>query len=314
MEQRFGARLRHHREQQGVTLAQICADTKIKPSLLESLESDDVSQWPKGLFGRAYLRNYARAIGLDAEVVVSEFLALHPGFAQGNPDLDEREALERSRSTQRSNGRLRRALNAFGPVRTLSAPVQVESSDPIRESAAVVIEQPALFAPAEQQPQTPESPLATPPPPASALTLFADICTQLARAVDWADLRAVLADAARVLDASGMILWQWDGSWCALRPAVAHGYPEALLARLPAVGRDADNAVATAFRTGEPCVIDSADRGVEALVLPAIGIRGCIGVLALELRPGAPSRECLGPLATILAAQLAMLLPPEPSR
>src|SRR5207253_1110734 len=40
MEDRFGARLRHHREQRGVTLAEICANTKIKPSLLESLESD----------------------------------------------------------------------------------------------------------------------------------------------------------------------------------------------------------------------------------------------------------------------------------
>src|SRR5687768_16869375 len=74
----FGARLRLQREQQQVTLTAIAAETKISLSLLEGLERDDVSRWPKGLFRRAYIRAYAQAIGLDPDPVVMEFVALYP--------------------------------------------------------------------------------------------------------------------------------------------------------------------------------------------------------------------------------------------
>jgi hypothetical protein len=46
--------------------------------LLESLERGDVSQWPRGLFRRAYLRDYAAAVGLAPEPLVAEFLQLFP--------------------------------------------------------------------------------------------------------------------------------------------------------------------------------------------------------------------------------------------
>src|SRR5687768_17354533 len=74
----FGARLRTQREKQQVSLSTISAELKIKLSLLEGLESDELKYWPKGIFGRAYLRGYARAIGLDPEPVVREYLELHP--------------------------------------------------------------------------------------------------------------------------------------------------------------------------------------------------------------------------------------------
>src|SRR6187455_3336299 len=81
MNSTFGARLRQQREERQVALTTISTKTKIKASLLEALESDDVSTWPKGLYGRAYLRDYATAIGIDPETLVSDFLALHPEFA-----------------------------------------------------------------------------------------------------------------------------------------------------------------------------------------------------------------------------------------
>jgi transcriptional regulator with XRE-family HTH domain len=74
----FGARLRTQRERQGVSLAAIADSTKIKLSLLDQLERGDVSHWPRGLFRRAYLRDYAAAIGAPSEPLVAEFVRLFP--------------------------------------------------------------------------------------------------------------------------------------------------------------------------------------------------------------------------------------------
>ena len=74
----FGSRLRMQRERHGVALAAIAESTKIKLSLLDQLERGDVSHWPRGLFRRAYLRDYAGAIGLPPEPLVAEFCRLFP--------------------------------------------------------------------------------------------------------------------------------------------------------------------------------------------------------------------------------------------
>jgi transcriptional regulator with XRE-family HTH domain len=74
----FGSRLRTQRERRGVTLESIADSTKIKLSLLEALERGDASQWPRGLFRRAYIRDYACAIGVPTEPLVAEFVRLFP--------------------------------------------------------------------------------------------------------------------------------------------------------------------------------------------------------------------------------------------
>ena len=60
----FGPRLKAHRERQGITLQEIADSTKIGVALLASLERNDVSQWPKGIYRRAFLRSYSRAIDM----------------------------------------------------------------------------------------------------------------------------------------------------------------------------------------------------------------------------------------------------------
>src|SRR6476660_10234666 len=78
----FGARLRQRRERQQISLATIAEQTKIKLSLLEALERDDVSGWPGGLFRRAFIRAYAQAVGLDPDSAVREFLADFPDSSE----------------------------------------------------------------------------------------------------------------------------------------------------------------------------------------------------------------------------------------
>lgn len=76
--QYYGQRLRSARERLGVSLEAIAESTKIKRSLLADLERGDASKWPPGIYRRAFVRDYAVAIGMPADEVVSEFLELFP--------------------------------------------------------------------------------------------------------------------------------------------------------------------------------------------------------------------------------------------
>jgi len=77
--QSFGARLKGERERRGISLDSIAEGTKIQKAFLEGLERGDFSKWPAGeVFRRAYLRDYAAAIGLAPEPIVCEFIRLVP--------------------------------------------------------------------------------------------------------------------------------------------------------------------------------------------------------------------------------------------
>ena len=70
----FCAQLKSERERRGMSIADIAASTKIKGSLLEALERSDLSRWPKGIYRRAFFRDYVAAIGLSPDAMVSDFL------------------------------------------------------------------------------------------------------------------------------------------------------------------------------------------------------------------------------------------------
>jgi hypothetical protein len=74
----FTTRLRRHRERSRTPLNEIARDTRVKLELLEGLEKNDLSAWPRGLYARAYVRAYAAAIGLDGDDTVNEFCRLFP--------------------------------------------------------------------------------------------------------------------------------------------------------------------------------------------------------------------------------------------
>jgi hypothetical protein len=74
----FITRLRRHRERNRIPLQAISRDTRVKLELLEGLEKNDLSAWPRGLYARAYIRAYAAAIGLDGGDAVDEFCRLFP--------------------------------------------------------------------------------------------------------------------------------------------------------------------------------------------------------------------------------------------
>ena len=86
----FGPRLRRERERRGISLETLATRTNVSIELWMGLESNDFSKWPGGLFARAFVRDYARVIGLDAQELVDDFCRLFP--------VGDRRALPRLRA------------------------------------------------------------------------------------------------------------------------------------------------------------------------------------------------------------------------
>jgi hypothetical protein len=136
----------------------------------------------------------------------------------------------------------------------------------------------------------------------------AQLCTEFGRVKNTTELQPLLQEAARILSATGLIVWVWDGLATELRPALAHGYSDKVLAQLPTVRPDADNATAAAFRSAHACGIAASHYASGALVVPLLTPAGCAGVLAIELQHGSEQTRSMYAVATIFAAQLAQLV------
>jgi hypothetical protein len=137
---------------------------------------------------------------------------------------------------------------------------------------------------------------------------LAALCTRLARIAEPSELGPAFEEAASLLGAQGVILWMWDQQGGALRPVLGHGYPQSLLTRLGDVPRDADNAIAAAFRASETREVNGRPDETGAVVAPLITPAGCAGVLAFELPGGRESGGVVKSFAAIIAAQLAALI------
>lgn len=327
MPESFGARLRRQREEQNIELGTIAEQTKIKGSLLEALERDDVSRWPSGIFRRAYIRAYAQAIGLSPDVVLREFLEVHPDPEHMEPIEAIAAVVDGATTSGGPPTRLsyivgsaiaslsrRRAVGPppqreVGPVRpSLQEPHPVQEPAPAVEvKEAITDAQPALEEPMVATCGSETSPALETATFAPDILEFAQLCTGLGR-VDQADqLPPLLEEAARILGAAGLIVWMWDRAAAGLRPALVHGYSERVVAHLPAVPADDDNVTAAAFRSAEACVMEGGEHENGALAVPLLIPGGCAGVLALELPSGREHLESVRAVATIFAALLAQL-------
>jgi transcriptional regulator with XRE-family HTH domain len=115
----FGPVLRAARERRGVSLAQIAAETKLGVELWADLEENNLERWPRQIYARSYVRDYALRVGMDADEIVNEFCRLFPEWGDRraerlirgqaaiiNHDLmwQDLPAKERRRSTDRPHG------------------------------------------------------------------------------------------------------------------------------------------------------------------------------------------------------------------
>jgi hypothetical protein len=61
-----------------VTIEEIATNLRVRPDLIEALEKNDLTGWPRGLYSRAWIRAYALAVDLDPVDTVEEFCRLFP--------------------------------------------------------------------------------------------------------------------------------------------------------------------------------------------------------------------------------------------
>jgi hypothetical protein len=149
---------------------------------------------------------------------------------------------------------------------------------------------------------------------AAVLRAAASLATDFGRVRDADEMGRLLARAATLMDASGIVIWLGNATGSDLHPILAHGYGAQALSRMPPVPRAADNAAGAAYRTGQMQIVLSRPGGAPgAIVAPILSADGCIGALSAEIQGGSEASEATQALATIFAAHLATLLtaPPE---
>lgn len=142
----------------------------------------------------------------------------------------------------------------------------------------------------------------------AALESLASLCADLARVEDVSELEPLLERAATLVGARGLVVWLVSGDGRELAPAVAHGYDDAVLARMGSIAVDDHNLTASAFRSEE---IGSAPPSKEmpaAVAVPLRSASGPSGVLAAEIAAEANLDRAVA-LAAVIAAQLAGLFP-----
>ena len=69
----LGNQLRQARESQGLTLAQAEEATRIRHAFLQALEEERFDDLPADVYAKGFIRNYARYLGLDADVLLADY-------------------------------------------------------------------------------------------------------------------------------------------------------------------------------------------------------------------------------------------------
>jgi len=183
-------------------------------------------------------------------------------------------------------------------------------AQPVQVAAPVAVAQPDDLI---LRGEAPAAGYTTSRPAGPVLRAASQLCTDLGRVSDVEELRDLVGRAAGLMDASGLIVWMSGPDGTQLLPALSHGYAPDMMAKLPPLARSADNAAATAYRTGQlQIVLARPGDSNGAIVAPVLSPDGCVGVISAEIRGGGETSESVQALAAIFAAQLAGVLHSTP--
>ena len=143
------------------------------------------------------------------------------------------------------------------------------------------------------------------------LAATAALCTGFSNLTSRDQLPGLLGRAAALMNASGIIIWISNENARTLQPALGHGYAPGTLERIGSIPQIGTNPTSTAFATKRIQVVGSEGLDTGALAAPLMAAERCIGVLSAELREGWESSDAVQATASIVAAQLAPLLPAD---
>ena len=105
----LGDRLKEARKEKGYTLDDLQEITKIQKRYLAGIENEEYSSMPGSFYVRAFIKQYAEAVGLDAD----EMLSLYKDSAsKADTEEEERQltAPTLSRRSSRSTGQLSQVM------------------------------------------------------------------------------------------------------------------------------------------------------------------------------------------------------------
>lgn len=71
-----GTSLRQLREQLGIDLKTIAAQTKINPRILESIENEELDRLPAPVYLKGFLKAYARVLNIDPQRLIEGYFQL----------------------------------------------------------------------------------------------------------------------------------------------------------------------------------------------------------------------------------------------
>lgn len=69
----FPQNLAEHRTTKGISLSQVVDATKISVRYLQAIEWGDFAKLPGGIYGLSYVRQYARAVDCDEDLLVARY-------------------------------------------------------------------------------------------------------------------------------------------------------------------------------------------------------------------------------------------------
>jgi cytoskeletal protein RodZ len=195
----FGENLRRERELRGISLREIADATRISVRFLEALEQERTDVLPGGLFPRAFLRQYAEHLGLDADRVVAEYLMAH-----GEPSPERRPRPARRRLPVSPGGVFFAAVAVAAVVLAFRRPAE-EGAE--RATTARPTPPPAVVLPTDRV-YPPPAPTASAPSESLVLSMTAQqSCWVLARADGETVINRVLEEGeSETLEANGEIV------------------------------------------------------------------------------------------------------------
>jgi len=75
----FGKTLRAARESKGMSIGQLAEKTRLAPTTVQDLESENFSRIAAPIYGRGFVKLYCEAVGLDPKPHIDEFMEIFSG-------------------------------------------------------------------------------------------------------------------------------------------------------------------------------------------------------------------------------------------
>ncbi len=114
---KFADELREQREKSGISIEHIAAKTRIDKKFLEAIDQGNFSFLPE-LYVKAFLKEYARVIGLDEDETIKKFLIAREGRDYAEVLEQEKIEKEKAKESKKAESNQPNPLTKSTPVKS----------------------------------------------------------------------------------------------------------------------------------------------------------------------------------------------------